>query len=473
MGKPTSIQLLNFLSRHKLACILVVGILVRLLLMPISAHSFDVYVWYETSSSILSNGPFSLQEFPPLWYHYMMIPVAYVYDWLAGVFPTWAAAVPMSSLPQALNFYPAYNVQFVPGLLFNFIVKIPFLISDVLLAVLLYKIVNSLTSNRSFAEKAALLWFLNPFVIWISAGWGMWDTLPAFFTLAAFYLLLKKKFEFSAVCLSLGVALKMYPLFFLVPIAFYLFKTCSVDERRNVMSRFFGVFSIFSLLVFLPYMDQSINFVSNFLFPLATVIDPVVEPLGFGLTYWSLFLLTRLFNVSINVGCVSFMAVLSVVLVAVILGVVYWRISKFSFNKPAFDLNVALLLSLGGLFLFYRVICEQFFVWLIPMLIILCVSGRIRGGIYWGISILALIYCLTNLPLPFFFLPLSPFIGDSLVGMVYAFWPFESVRITVLAILGCLFSVLLLRILLKVEYGLNFCHICKKYVNVLLRYLHL
>jgi hypothetical protein len=87
-------------------------------------------------------------------------PVAYSYDWLAGIFST--GVIPMASLPSALNFYPAYNIQYVPGMLFNSVVKIPFLISDVALAFLLYKIVEELTKNKGLAEKAAFLWFLNP-----------------------------------------------------------------------------------------------------------------------------------------------------------------------------------------------------------------------------------------------------------------------------------------------------------------------
>ncbi|MDD4326200.1 MAG: hypothetical protein PHC63_07225, partial [Candidatus Bathyarchaeota archaeon] len=127
MRTPNLTQLLAFFSVHKLACLLTVGLVIRVLLMPISAHSFDVYVWYQNTNDLLSNGVFSLQDFPPFWYHYLMVPVAYSYDWLAGILPAWTGAVPMVSLPAALDFYPAYNVQVVPGLLFNFVVKLPFL----------------------------------------------------------------------------------------------------------------------------------------------------------------------------------------------------------------------------------------------------------------------------------------------------------------------------------------------------------
>ena len=118
--------------------------------MPISAHPFDVYVWYNTSSNILKNGPLALQSFPPLWYHYMLIPVAYSYSWLSHIFSS--GTIPMSSLPSALNFYPSFNVQVVPGMLFNSIVKIPFLISDIAITFLLYKIVEELTLNKGLEK---------------------------------------------------------------------------------------------------------------------------------------------------------------------------------------------------------------------------------------------------------------------------------------------------------------------------------
>jgi hypothetical protein len=419
--------------------------------MPISAHPFDVYVWYDISSNILKNGPLTLQSFPPLWYHYMMIPIAYGYDWIAKTFSS--GAIPMSSLPSALNFYPNFNIQYVPGMLFNTIVKIPFLISDILLAFLLYKTVEELTKNKGLAEKAAFMWFLNPFVIWISAGWGMWDTLPALFSLAAFFLLLRKRFAFSAICLSLGVALKLYPALFLVPIAIYLFKISPTSERRRDFAKFYSVFAVLSLLLFLPYLGKVTNFFTGFLIPhaggVSEVANPIDSPLGFGLTYWSLYLLNRLINIPITSGFIYFASIASFALVVVSLMLVYWKSSKLTFQKPAFDLSAAMLFSIIALFLSYRIICEQFFIWSIPFLIILFVGGRVKSAFYWAASLVALAYALLNCPLPFFFLPLAPSYTNTLLSMVHAIWTVEPLRNLLLAILGCVFSILLVFILLR------------------------
>lgn len=443
---------LRCISEHKLATILLVGLLIRVILMPISAHPFDVYAWYLITTDISENGPFNLQNFPPLWGHYLLVPISYVYSWLANIFST--GAISMSSLSAALDFYPAYNIQFVPGLLFNFVVKFPFLISDIAVTLLLYKIVSELTENNVLAEKAALFWFLNPFLIWISAGWGMWDTLPVLFSLAAFYFLLHQKLGFSGVFLSLGVAAKLYPVLFLLPITFYLFKIISKCNRWKKLALFYLIFIVTSSFLFFPYFGTIANFFNSYFMPsslngINVGFDPVVEPVGFGLTYWSISLLNRLDIVSLTVSSVFFASIVSFILFGIFLTVIYWKVSKLSFQRPAFDLMLAMLFSIIALFLSYRIICEQFFVWLLPFLIILCVSGNIKTLLYWGASFVALLYSVLNCPLPYFFLPLAPLAENSLLSIVAVFWFIDPLRIISLVILGCIFSVLMLIVLVK------------------------
>jgi hypothetical protein len=148
-----------FFSSHGLALTLTVGIALRLILMPISAHPFDMYVWYNDSKSILANGPLYLQGFPPLWYHYLMVPVAYLYSALSAILPTGTIQCLHCHQRSTSTFI---HITVVPGLLFNFISKIPFLISDIIIALLLYKLVGEYTGKKPLAQTAALLWFVNP-----------------------------------------------------------------------------------------------------------------------------------------------------------------------------------------------------------------------------------------------------------------------------------------------------------------------
>jgi uncharacterized membrane protein len=409
--------------------------------MPITAHPFDIYVWYNLSDGILANGPLHPAGFPPLWCHYLLVPVAYLYDWLSAVLPT--GTIAMSSLPSALDFYPSYQIGVVPGLLFNFIVKIPFLVSDILIAILLYKLVTELTRNKRLAQSAAALWFLNPFVIWISAGWGMWDTLPALFSVLALFLLVRKRFGLSALCLSFGVAAKLYPALFLVPLAFYLYKTVGVGERRRAFGWFLGVFSGATLLLFLPYLGAVANSIADFLMLGGDGAVGAITPLGpysFGLTYWSL---TGLLNLPATDALVTVISAVSLALVCASLVVVYWRSSKLTFKPPLTSLAIVALFCLAAVFLSYRIIPEQWVVWAVPFLVILCVAGYIRRGVFWGLSTFALVYAVLNCPLPFFFLPLSPWLSDSLVGMVQFVWLIDFLRAEVLVLVAIGFSLLL------------------------------
>lgn len=445
-------RLNEFVLRHKLATVLIVGISVRLFLMPISAHPFDMYVWYSISENILKNGLFVLQGFPPLWAHYMLVPVAYAYSGLSQLVPT--GAISMSSLPSALNFYSSYSIEVVPGLLFNFIAKVPFLISDVLVAFLLYKIVGEVTRNEGLAVAASVLWFLNPFVIWISAGWGMWDTLPALFSLLSLYFLVKGRFAYSAVSLSLGVALKLYPVVFLVPFVFYLYRASSAGDRTKNFVRFFGVFAVSSLIVFLPYLGAiGVFFEDFFLLQSGSGIGRITPlgPLGYGLTYWSIYSLNQLFNVPVNASFVFYASAASLLLVVVALMLVYWRTSRFSFKMPVLDLSTAMVFSVAALLLSYRIVSEQWIVWLLPFLVIVCISGNIRRRVLWAISLFALLYAVLNCPLPFFFLPLSPWISNVLLDMVYFVWWVDALRIVLLAVLGCVFSAALLLLVLRLN----------------------
>lgn len=434
-------RLKNLITSHKLAAILVVGVVIRLILMPLAAHPFDIYVWYNISNSILANGPLHPAGFPPLWCHYLLAPIAYLYSWLSTVMPT--VTIAMSVLPSTLDFYPSYQIAVVPGLLFNFIVKVPFLISDILMAILLYRIVTETTQNKRLAQSAVALWFLNPFVIWISAGWGMWDTLPALFSLLALYLLVKKRFGLAALSLSFGVAAKLYPALFLVPIALYLYKTTGAGERRGAFGWFFGVFSAATLLLFLPYLDAAANSLMNFFMIGGDNAGGVITPLGpysFGLTYWSL---TGLLRLPATDALVTAISAASLALVCALLIAVYWRSGKFTFKPPLMGLAVAMLLCVAAVFLSYRTIPEQWFVWAIPFLVLLCVAGYVRRKVFWGLSMLALFCAVLNCPLPFFFLPLAPWITDSLVGMVHVVWAIDFIRAEVLALAAMGFSLLL------------------------------
>lgn len=435
------------ISKHKLATILLTGVIVRFVLMPISAHPFDMYVWYAASISVVKNGPLSVQSFPPVQGYILLVPLAYFYNWIVHTFSIgWLGPTSMSSIPQSLNFYPSFNVLYIPGFLFDFITKLPLLLSDVFATILLYKIVTSLTNNKSLGEKASFLWFFNPFLIWVSAVWGMWDTIAALFSLACFYFLLKRKFVFSSICLSIAVLLKVYPLLFLVPIGIFLYKSSFKEARMKNSLKFFSIFFAATFLLIIPYLGNVTSVISGILAPnpvtSGSTTNPVSNPIAYGLTYWSVFLVIRLTNFQITSSLVSLVSLVSVLLVVFVLLATYWKTTKLTFQKPAYDLALVLLLPILAFFLTFRIINEQWFVWSLPFLVIVSVGGRIKGIFYWGTSLFALLYTVLNCPLPFYFLPLAPWYTNTLVASAHFALSNETLRVVLLIVSGCAFSIL-------------------------------
>ena len=238
---------------------------------------------------------------------------------------------------------------------------------------------------------------------------------------------------------------------------FYIIKTGADNEKWKNSTKFFSIFTVSSFLLVLPYLSVMASFFTSFFTPnllaSSTLSNQIDHPLGFGLTYWSVYLLNRLLNLPVTNSFVSSASFFSILLVVASLILVYWKIGKFSRQVSAFDLALIMLLPLFALFLGYRIICEQFFVWLIPFLIILYVGGRIKNIYFWGLSTLALLYSVLNCPFPFFFLSLAPWYSNSILGVIHAIWAVEAMRITALGIIGSAFSVLLIILLARLIKG--------------------
>ena len=106
------------------------------------------------------------------------------------------------------------------------------------------------------------------------------------------------------------------------------------------------------------------------------------------------------------------------------------------------------------LLLFFRFIGENYFVWVLPFASILALQGRSGRYLFWSVSVLALIVSFTNSLLPYYMLPMAPWIGSFLVDALsfatpYRVAPSGSIIATIsagkvlLGALGILSAVLL------------------------------
>ncbi|MBL7078337.1 hypothetical protein ISS42_01605 [Candidatus Shapirobacteria bacterium] len=133
--------------------------------------------------------------------------------------------------------------------------KLPYLIFDLLVLFFLRK----MFSDEKKRFWVSLLWWFNPVAIYASYMVAQFEIIPLFFVIFSLWAHLAGLGILGVVLLGLGAGLKMFPLFFLLPLAFLSFKT--VFNRLKAIVIGIGVY----LLTILPFSTSS-AFRENVLF---------------------------------------------------------------------------------------------------------------------------------------------------------------------------------------------------------------
>ena len=198
--------------------ILIIGIIVRLLLLPTTFHP-DLLGHLFTGSFFSQQGIFNIYN------HLANLPVTHPLAQNFGVADIFIypplAYFTFGSFQKLL--YPLINWQFVQSLMEGlsvyqpelpwllFIIKLPYLFLDIFLGFTLTKLFKNIKQKKLIF----ILWMLNPVTLYATATMGVFDIIPTLTTTLAVVALKEKKLNKSALLLGLGAAFKSYPLFLL------------------------------------------------------------------------------------------------------------------------------------------------------------------------------------------------------------------------------------------------------------------
>lgn len=377
------------------------GIAVRLILAPFFAHPFDMNAWYINGQALLDGRQTLVYFLVPyrIAFFLFVFPETWLFNHLAGFFPNFS--IPISALNPLLNPGSQWGISIIPGLLYDILLKIPLILSDVIVTVLLFKIVKTRWQNERAAVIVAALWFLNPIVIWVSSGWGMFDTLPALFTVLSLYFVLNGRFSLSMLSLAVATLLKFYAIVIFVPLVVIIWRKAGT---RTVLTSLIPS-TVFGILASVPLflVSNSLSFVSASSSPTSQYA---------GLSIWTSLYLTGSSSPNISL--------LSDVLIAVSLVVVYFILVRNS-SILGDDLTVTasyFLIPVIVLLMFYKFVGENYIVWLIPFSSILAVRSLRIDRTHWLVSVVSFISSITDSLLPYYMLPVSPWIGAFLVSML-------------------------------------------------------
>jgi hypothetical protein len=387
--------------------VIVAGLAVRLVIAPFVAHPFDVQAWYVVGQSLFDGTK-------PVWgflepYSYSLFlfafPATAAFRALSGIAGSYS--IPMASLDPRLNPGSPWNITVVPGPLFDLLVKLPLIASDALVALLIHRLVRREAGDERLATSASLLWFLNPLVIWVSSGWGMFDTLPALFTVLALYLVLGRRFAYSGVSLALAVAMKYYAVVLVIPLLLLAWRR---GGRRGFAESLGGV-ALAGAALFAPLIVQTAEGFAS----LAT--GPTPAGLYYsGLSFWSAISLSF---AGVPIGIISGATVVA------LLGAAYVWMIRSNTEVGLESASVYFGLPVLVLLLAFRFVGENYFVWLLPFASVLALRSRRIRSLYWAVSLVALVSSMTDSLLPYYLLPAAPWIGGYLVEVLQAVAPYR------------------------------------------------
>jgi hypothetical protein len=130
------------------------------------------------------------------------------------------------------------------------LVKLPLIAADILIAFILFKLGKLLWPMTSRPCVAALLWFANPYAIFVTEMMGAVDVVPVMTIMLALLLVVKRKHVLGAASLAAGIALKLFPL---VTIPALLYSSRVAGGPRRVKILISALLAVLGLITYVSW----------------------------------------------------------------------------------------------------------------------------------------------------------------------------------------------------------------------------
>lgn len=216
---------------------ILLGLVVRLLLIPLPGFNIDVNDWYAWAirlSDFNFSGFYSKEVFTDYTPGYLYV-------------------------LSLLGFLK--NLLRIPEGYFYILLKLPAIISDLIIGAIIYKEVRKYSKKIAIFSLCAILF--NPVIIFNSSVWGQIDSILTVFMLLAVIALKKNKLISSSIFFGLALLVKPQTLALLPLFAFFLINRFRLSGLFKLLAP--GIFIIF-ILTFPFFPNQTlINFAQHIL----------------------------------------------------------------------------------------------------------------------------------------------------------------------------------------------------------------
>ncbi len=223
-------KLTSGILKHPVLAVVIIAVAIRLVLSPFLTYDFDIYHWGVIIENFQSgNGLYEIAGYyyTPVWGYFLGF-VSMIQDMLMtmDVFGVrFTNMFPIEMLVCVFHTATSTTIGF------NISMKVPLIICDVLVAMILYWLIMERTGDKKKGVAAIALWLLCPIVIYMSAIQNQFDTISALLTLLTIVLVYKDRCFLGGMLFSLAVLLKFFPAVCIIVLIGYVYAKHREDGR--------------------------------------------------------------------------------------------------------------------------------------------------------------------------------------------------------------------------------------------------
>ncbi len=238
--------------KHPLALLVLIAVVIRLVVMPLLSHDFDIYHWALVIQNIQTGDQLYDMDgyyYTPTW-GFILGFVSFIQDTFLNVDvfgDRITGLLPIEDLVFDDHMATATSIAF------NMSVKAPLVIVDVVVGWLLYRLVQELTGSDRKAIWAAALWLLCPVAVFMSGIQAQFDGISALLVLLIVILLRRDHCFLSGMLLTSAILLKFFPAFAIFVLIGYVYVKHRDDGTaiRRLVTAAIGMAVMF-LVLYMP-----------------------------------------------------------------------------------------------------------------------------------------------------------------------------------------------------------------------------
>jgi len=335
------------MTRNLYVSCLLIASLIRLTAAPFYAHPYDIEVWRFAARTFFENQLVRADLAPS--------PISY-YASIIGYAPYRLLTLAMFGDRVYLH----HEVLVIETLF----LKTLYILFDFIAAYILYRLVKDNVDRPLLPPQSVLLIFLfNPLSIYLSSSWGVYESVSLSFFLAGLYLMLRQRYILSSFVFGLASATKPYGFLGLIPLIVYMVRAKKYIHTLTAAS----IHLVTLITLYIPLSSWSIYETINNIFASTGLLGRL------GLASSTDFIPTTSYLMLLQMLGLKIHASNLYIIFGLALSICTYFLAKAAYSgaNTLYAVTVWVTLTFSALYLSFFRVYPQYYLWVIPFLILL------------------------------------------------------------------------------------------------------